>query len=173
MVMHLQSLDLFRSCAATEAVRLAQIARPVQLAEGDVVYRPMEPAEMLYSVVEGRVVVEDSDGARREVGPGNAFGVLEVLSGRQRSSRAEALAASLVLAIAEEDFFDLLSNNIDIVKALFREVLEESMSNPVANGTAEEPIAGSATRIAVGSSFAMNGASESAGADEATALEGA
>ena len=32
---------------------------------------------------------------------------------------------SLVLEISAEDFFDLLSHNIEIVKALFRRILEQ------------------------------------------------
>ncbi len=126
MVMHLQSVDLFRSCAATEAVRLAQIAELVEFAEGETVYRPSEPATRLYSVVKGQVLVEGDHEFRLEVGPQQAFGVPEVLSGRQRRTSAQARTATLALAIAGEDFFDLLSNNINIVKALFREVLDES-----------------------------------------------
>lgn len=123
--MHLQAVDLFRSCAATDVVRLAQIAEPSILAADEMVFRPTEPSRALYTVVSGRVVVEGPQAQRREVGPRGSFGVREILSGRQRRSRAEAVEESLILSIEAEDFFDLLSNNIDIVKALFREILDE------------------------------------------------
>ena len=48
----------------------------------------------------------------------------EILSGQLRSHEAVAEEDSLVLAITAEDFFDLLSHNIEIVKALFRRILE-------------------------------------------------
>ena len=130
IVMHLQAVDLFRSCAATDVVRLAQIAEPSTLAGEEVVFRPTEPSRALYTVVSGRVVVEGPQAQRREVGPRGSFGVREILSGRQRRSRAEAVEDSLILSIEAEDFFDLLSNNIDIVKALFREILDEAAMEP-------------------------------------------
>lgn len=134
IVMHLQAVDLFRSCAATDVVRLAQIAEPSTLAAEEVVFRPTEPSRALYTVVSGRVVVEGPQANRREVGPRSSFGVREILSGRQRRSRAEALEESLILSIEAEDFFDLLSNNIDIVKALFREILDEAAAEPADTG---------------------------------------
>ena len=73
-------------------------------------------------MVEG--AVGDGNGAWR-AGPGETFGVLEILSGRLRSRAAIAQEDSLVLEISAEDFFDLLSHNIDIVKALFRRIIEQ------------------------------------------------
>ncbi len=129
IVMHLQAMDPFRSCAATEIMRLAQIAEPVTFAAGSLIYRPSEPARALFCVVEGRVVVEEPDGITAEVGPYGSFGVFEILSGQQRSSRATAATEVKALRVWSEDFFDLLSNNIDIVKALFRELLDRRRSD--------------------------------------------
>ena len=60
------------------------------------------------------------------VGPLGAFGHLDILRGRLRTTTAVAEADSLVLAFGAEDFFDLLSNNVDIVKAIFRYILEHT-----------------------------------------------
>jgi CRP-like cAMP-binding protein len=57
------------------------------------------------------------------VGSSGRFGVLEILSGRPRSGDAVAETETRLLTIEAEDFFDLLSNNIEIVKALFRSVV--------------------------------------------------
>ena len=51
------------------------------------------------------------------------FGELEILSDRLRGSGALSIEETLVLALEAEDLFDLLSNNIGIVKALFRRLL--------------------------------------------------
>ncbi len=42
-----------------------------------------------------------------------------------RTRTARAVSDTLLLAMDGEDFFDLLSNNIEIVKALFRQFLPE------------------------------------------------
>ncbi len=58
--------------------------------------------------------------------PLTTFGVKEILSGRLRTETATATSEALVLAIEAEDFFDLLSHNIEIVKALFRQLLRDN-----------------------------------------------
>ena len=57
------------------------------------------------------------------IGSSGRFGVLDILSGQTRSGEAVAASETRVLLIEAEDFFDLLSNNIEIVRALFRTVL--------------------------------------------------
>ena len=57
------------------------------------------------------------------IGPSGRFGVLDILSGRPRLGDATAVADCRLLVIEAEDFFDLLSNNIEIVRALFRTVV--------------------------------------------------
>ncbi len=54
--------------------------------------------------------------------------MLEILSGRLRAEQAVAGEDTLVLEIDAEDFFDLLSHNIEIVKALFRQILKQQES---------------------------------------------
>ncbi|HVS15903.1 MAG TPA: cyclic nucleotide-binding domain-containing protein [Thermoanaerobaculia bacterium] len=123
-VMLLQSVPLFKFCTVEEVLRIAAIAGVARFAEGQQVYRADEPARALYCVVEGLVRIEGEGLAPREIGPRRSFGVLEILSGRLRRATAYALEPTRALQIEAEDFFDLLSNNIEIVKALFREILD-------------------------------------------------
>jgi CRP-like cAMP-binding protein len=88
------------------------------------VYVENGPADVLYCVVHGEVSLAGPQGEKR-VGPLQTFGVRDILCGRLRGEDAEARADSLVLAIEAEDLFDLLANNIEIVKALFRHVLQD------------------------------------------------
>lgn len=121
-VLFLQGVDYFSACTAEQILRISAIVHQRRLAAGEKIYSPGEPAGELYCVVEG--AVGDGNGAWR-AGPGETFGVLEILSGRLRSRAAIAQEDSLVLEISAEDFFDLLSHNIDIVKALFRRIIEQ------------------------------------------------
>jgi len=123
IVLCLQSTDLFSFCKAEEILRLAGIARERPLARGESVYAQNGPADTLYAVLHGEVRLEGSDGAARRAGPLQTFGVRDILCGRLRGENAVAEKETLVLAIEAEDFFDLLANNIDIVKALFRHLL--------------------------------------------------
>jgi CRP-like cAMP-binding protein len=123
-VVFLQSCDLFSFCRADEILRIAGIAQERRLKAGERIYAENGPADVLYCVVHGEVSVH-GPGGERKVGPLQTFGVRDILCGRLRGEDARAQTDSLVLAIEAEDFFDLLSNNIEIVKALFRHVLQD------------------------------------------------
>jgi CRP-like cAMP-binding protein len=124
-VVFLQSVDLFSFCRAEEILRIAAIAQETRFDPGDKIYGVNDAADFLYCVVQGNVKLAGSDGSERIVYPLSTFGGIEILSGRLRMESAVAETESLLLSIEAADFFDLLSNNIDIVKALFRHVIRE------------------------------------------------
>jgi CRP-like cAMP-binding protein len=123
-VVFLQSCDLFSYCRADEILRIAGIAQERRFRAGEKVYVENGPADVLCCVVQGEVRLRGSQG-ERSAGPLQTFGVRDILCGRLRGEDAEARVDSLVLAIEAEDLFDLLANNIEIVKALFRHVLQD------------------------------------------------
>ena len=122
MMVFLQGVDLFAHCNAEQVLRMAAIASAQTYEKGEVIFRRDEPADSLYCVVEGKVRLGD-DETGVVIGPSGRFGVLDILSGQMRSGDAVAAADTRVLVIEAEDFFDLLSNNIEIVRALFRTVI--------------------------------------------------
>lgn len=125
-VILLRSAAPFSHCRAEEVIRIAAIASERRFAANEVIYEVNDPADALYCVVRGEVRLDVADGDQgRVAGPGETFGVLGILSGRLRGSSARAVAPTVALVINAEDFFDLLSNNIDIVRALFREILHK------------------------------------------------
>ena len=125
-VLHLRSVDLFSHCRAEEVIRIAAIADERLFGAGDEIYQKKEQPEALYCIVEGVVVLDSDDADRQHVGERETFGVREILSGRLRTTTASALEDTVALVIDAEDFFDLLSNNIDIVRALFREIISDT-----------------------------------------------
>ncbi|MFQ5720032.1 MAG: cyclic nucleotide-binding domain-containing protein [Acidobacteriota bacterium] len=121
-VVFLQSCDLFSYCRADEILRIAGIVRERVWPAGQRVYATGDPAEELYGVVRGAIRLRGDVGERR-FGPLTTFGVHEILCGRLRAADAVAEEETLALAIEADVFFDLLANNIEIVKALFRHLL--------------------------------------------------
>ena len=123
-VVFLQSVDLFSYCKAEEVLRIAAIAQERSYADGDKIYGINDPSDALFCVVRGLVKVEGSHGGSQIYPPLSTFGGVDILRGRLRTDTATANGDCLLLAIEADDFFDLLSNNIDIVKALFRHLIE-------------------------------------------------
>jgi len=123
MMVFLQGVDLFAHCNAEQVLRLAAIAREQTYDKNEVVFSKDDPADGLYCVVEGKVRLDAGGEVGAVVGSSGRFGVLDILSGRPRSGDAVTLTDTRLLTIEAEDFYDLLSNNIEIVKALFHTVV--------------------------------------------------
>jgi CRP-like cAMP-binding protein len=77
------------------------------------------------------VKLENAFNETATVEQNDTFGLIDILSGRLRDATATAETNALALGIDGEDFFDLLSNNVDIVKGLFRHLLDDTRK-PVA-----------------------------------------
>ncbi len=120
----LQSIDFFAACTAEEILQIAAIAHEAEIAPGAELFRERDPAGTLYCVVRGEIEVGGRNGNKEIAGPLQTVGLFDLLSGRLRSGTAVAKTQALVLAIQSDDFFDLLSNNIDVVKSLFRHLIQ-------------------------------------------------
>lgn len=130
-VLFLQETSLFTHCSAAQVMRIAAIATERRFASGDRVYSINDPSDAILCVVEGQVRLENGTNDQSTIEPGSAFGVLDLLSGRLRTVDATAEQDTLTLAIEADDFFDLLSHNIEIVKALVR-FLSDRVKTPLA-----------------------------------------
>jgi CRP-like cAMP-binding protein len=124
-VLFLQHVDLFSFCKAEEILRIAAIGKQRRFSENERIFKLNDPADVLYCVIQGGLSLVGPDGDKKLVGPTQTCGVVEILSGRLRTADAIATADTLVLAIEADDFFDLLAHNIEIVKALFRHVIQQ------------------------------------------------
>ncbi len=123
MVVYLQAVDLFTYCNAEQMMRIAGIVRQESFTRGERIYTINDPADAMYCVVEGAVGLRSENGAERRVASRETFGANEILSDRLRGEEAWADRPTMALVIDAEDLFDLLSNNVEIVKALFRQLL--------------------------------------------------
>lgn len=129
-VVFLQKVPLFSFCKAEEILRICGIAEERKVDGGETVYTEHLPPDALYCVVRGGVRVSGPDGAESRVGPLGTFGVEDILTGRLRQGTAVAEGETLLLRIDAEDFFDLLAHNVEIVRALFRQLLSEPGAGP-------------------------------------------
>ena len=122
-VVFLQHVPLFSFCKAEEILRISAIAEEKPVTAEETVYEEGRPPDALYCVVRGTVTISGPDGTETRKGPLDTFGVEEILTGRLRGGTAVAEAESLLLAIDAGDLFDLLANNVEIVRSLFRQLL--------------------------------------------------
>lgn len=107
-------------------MRISAIVSQESFEAGESIYRATDSADCMYCIVDGTARLDEPDRPGSLLAAADTFGVREILSGRLRSQHAQAEGPLRVLKIEADDLFDLLANNIEIVKALFRRLLDST-----------------------------------------------
>lgn len=123
-VLILKSADLLRDVGPRRLLKLAEVAREVELSKGGIIYREEDAADALYMVVEGRVRLSAGERTIAEVGPGEAFGTWALVDDSERGQKAECIEDGLALAVHRDEFYDVAAGDLrllqEVVRALAR-----------------------------------------------------
>ena len=71
-------------------------------------------------ILSGRVVIERNGSVIRELEEKEAFGTLEVLDFHPRAATAKALEQGRALKLNGQEFYELLSIDIEMVQSVFQ-----------------------------------------------------
>jgi len=117
----LQNCELFSDATAEELLALANIAKEEEYGKGDTIFAAGESSSSFYFVVRGRVRLESRiKNIHEEAAEHQTIGVLSVLTGGPRSYSATVEEESLLLRIDAEDFYDYLSDEIEVAKGILQ-----------------------------------------------------
>ncbi len=118
-VLFLQEVPLLGSVPTEVLAHLAAVATEEDLAVGEELWRPGDPADSMFFVVEGELTLRDGDrllahaGANADLGA-TAMGLTDGL----RNTTAVAARPTLLLRVAREDFYEVLSEHPELARAL-------------------------------------------------------
>jgi CRP-like cAMP-binding protein len=105
----LASVPMLEGVSEETLQHLEAIATPVDISPGQVLTQAGAPGAGLFVVQEGTVEVERPGQSNVELGPGQAFGELALLTDAGiRSARVRAKTAGRCWAIPRADFVDLI-----------------------------------------------------------------
>ena len=122
----IRGVGFFSELRVDELYRLAAIAKVVGFPADAVIVRQNDAAAAFYIVVRGEVgLTRQGSDDREVVGPEQAVGLHSVLTQEPCPARATALENTVTIAIGAEDFFNLLSNNTEIVAGIFRQFMKK------------------------------------------------
>jgi voltage-gated potassium channel len=120
----LRSIPLFAHLSDHALTRVAELATEFDEPAGWVLVEIGQPGSGMFVLEEGTVVVEPPDGRAWELGPGDFFGELAILTDQPRSARVRAKTAVRCLAISRTDFAKLLSEEPEIAVAMLPKLAE-------------------------------------------------
>jgi hypothetical protein len=119
-VLILKGADLLSDVGPRRLLGLAEVAREVEIAKGDTIYKEEDPADALYMVVEGRVRLSTGERTMSEVGPGEAFGTWSLVDDSARGHRAECTEDGLTLALHRDEFYDVAAGDLTLLQEVVR-----------------------------------------------------
>jgi CRP-like cAMP-binding protein len=123
----LQAIPLFASLSEATRMRIVEIAGEMEAAAGQVLVQPRTEGSGMFVVEEGTVVVE-RDGKHIELGTGQFFGELALLTDTRRTARVRAKTDSTLLAIGRDEFRALLESEPGLALSML-EVLARRLAN--------------------------------------------
>jgi len=127
----LRNVDIFSQLNVEELFRLASIAQEVQFPAGEIIFREDDIVDALFVVVRGKVeLVSKEYGFQSLAGPREAFGIYSMLAREPNYLAAQALEDTWALSIAAEDFYNLLSHNMEIVVSIFKHFARKLRLSP-------------------------------------------
>ena len=119
-VIFLKSVDIFEHATIEQLGRIAGLSEEVHFEPGEPIFKEGEPGDAFYLLLSGRVLIERNSNTLRELKEKEAFGTLEVLDFQPRAVTAKAVDHVRALRVSGQEFYDLLSVDIEMVQAVFR-----------------------------------------------------
>jgi CRP-like cAMP-binding protein len=119
-VLILKGVDLLKDVGPRHLLGLANVAREIEIFDGDTIYEETDAADALYIVVEGRVRLSSDSRTMSEVGPGESFGTWSLVDESARGHRADCMGTGRVLALNRDDFYDLAAADLTLLTELVR-----------------------------------------------------
>jgi len=109
----LREVPLFSEMDEQEVAGIRAIMQEMKFKPGQVIIREGEIGDLFYVITEGHaeILIHDADGAElllHEVGPGDFFGELSMLTNEPRAARVRAVDQVSTLALERDDFFEFL-----------------------------------------------------------------
>jgi CRP-like cAMP-binding protein len=115
-----RSADPFGHLSPAEASVLATFMQRVEASPGDRVVRTGEAGDALYLIEAGRAEVRVRERTVAELGPGEYFGEVALLSGGERVADVVASTPMALLRLGRRDFERYLAHLVEVEERLHR-----------------------------------------------------
>ncbi|MGH2810349.1 MAG: cyclic nucleotide-binding domain-containing protein [Actinomycetota bacterium] len=129
----LKAIQMFSDLPVGVLRKIRNVAGEVEVPAGQVLVQPNQEGSGMYIVEEGAVVVERR-GNKIELGPGECFGELALLTAHKRTARVRAKGQTRLLTIDRYHFRELLESEPKIAVKLL-EMVADRFAHMIEPGT--------------------------------------
>jgi CRP-like cAMP-binding protein len=118
-VIALEGVDLLSGLQPEQLAQIAAIATEVHFAPGHVVLDPSKPLDALFVVLDGRVSLAKDGNEIHVAGQNDVLGAWALFDSEPMPVTATASGDVRLLRIARDDFYEMLSDNVEVTAAVF------------------------------------------------------
>jgi len=118
-VIALEAVELLHNLTPDQLSRVASIAREVKHAPGKIILEPTQPLDALYVIIDGAAEITRNGQVLHVAKQYEVLGSWALFDEDPLPVTAKTVEDTRLLRIAREDFFDLLSDNMEIAASIF------------------------------------------------------
>lgn len=118
-VIALEAVELLKSLKPEQLSRIASIARELRMPSDTTIFEPAKPTDALLVVVDGAVELSRNDEVLTVARQNDVLGAWALFDDDPMPITAKTIEDTRLLRIARDDFYDLLSDNMEITAAVF------------------------------------------------------
>jgi CRP/FNR family transcriptional regulator, cyclic AMP receptor protein len=119
-VLLLKNSSIFHNCKEVDLVEIASICQEHQVEKDTPLFKKGDAGNCVYFIYTGRVSIHDGEHQLAELSENEIFGELSLLDSDSRSASATTLTDCILLKIDQEDFYDVIATNTDILKGIMK-----------------------------------------------------
>jgi CRP-like cAMP-binding protein len=118
-VIALEAVELLKNLTPDQLSRIASIAREVKYPPGKTILDPNQSLDALYVIVDGAVEITRNGQVVLVARQYDVLGSWALFDDEPIAVTAKTVEDTQLLRIARDDFFDLLSDNMEIAASIF------------------------------------------------------
>jgi CRP-like cAMP-binding protein len=118
-VIALEGVELLKNLNPDQLARIATIAKEVHYPPGKVILEPGKSPDALFVVLDGEVALDQNGGPLTAARRNDVLGAWALFDDEPMPLTAKTVDDTSLLRIGRDDFYDLLSDNMEITAAIF------------------------------------------------------
>ena len=119
-VLLLKNSEIFQHCKEADLIEIAAICKESYVDKNVTIFEKGDYGNCMYFIYNGIVCIHDGQHQLATLTENEIFGELSLLDSEARSASATTLSECILLKIEQEDFYDLIATNTDVLKGIMR-----------------------------------------------------
>lgn len=119
-ILLLRNSDIFKTCKEVDLIDIASICTEKSFDKGITIFKKGDHGNCMYFIHTGQVSIHEEAHQLALLSDNEIFGELSLLDSEPRSASATTLSDCILLKIEQEQFYDVVATNSDILKGIMR-----------------------------------------------------